>query len=68
MTPGLYRYILVLTKGRDERKETKMKIETRETEPRKVKIWINGYYQGTFPKAIAEIKIRRYNELAKETK
>ena len=45
-----------------------MKIETRETEPRKVKIWINGYYQGTFPKAIAEIKIRRYNELAKETK
>ena len=37
-----------------------MMIETRETTPRKIMIWANGNFIGTFPKTIAEIKIRKF--------
>ena len=37
-----------------------MTIETRETTPRKVMIWVNGNFIGTFSKTIAEIKIRKF--------
>lgn len=37
-----------------------MMIEIRETHSRKVMIWVNGNFIGTFPKTIAEIKIRKF--------
>lgn len=43
-----------------------MTIETKQTGPRTYRIWINGNYKGTFPKAVADIKIKRYTQMAIE--